>query len=66
MMMNPYRRWNVEPEQKQKAIDMTVSNLSNDDGRVSCHAVANLLKMESQNQADDLADKRRLEQTKAA
>jgi hypothetical protein len=52
MMMNPRRRWKVTAKAKEKALKITEANLSSQDERVSNGAVANLLKMEAQNQSD--------------
>lgn len=52
-MLSPRRRWKLTKQAKQEAISVTLSNLHDDDGRVRNTAVANLLKMEGQNQADE-------------
>ena len=46
------RRWKLTPEAKRHAIAVTMANLEDEDGRVRNTAVANLLKMEGQNQLD--------------
>jgi hypothetical protein len=53
MMLNPRRRWKLTKAAKADAMATTMNNLADDDGRVRNSAVANLLKMERQNQADD-------------
>lgn len=47
------KRWKATDQHKEAALGVTVRNMANDDGRVSNAAVSNLIKMESQNQADD-------------
>lgn len=47
------RRWKLTPKVKAFAIGATVANLHDDDARVRNHAVANLIRMEGQNQADE-------------
>lgn len=52
MMFNPRRRWRLNKAAKRQAIAITLANLDDEDGRVRNSAVANLLKMEAQNQGD--------------
>jgi hypothetical protein len=52
MMLNPRRRWRLSKEAKQAAMMATLTNLDDEDGRVRNAAVANLIRMEGQNQAD--------------
>lgn len=49
---HPRRRFKLDKEAKQIAIDATIRNMQSENGRVSNGAVANLIKMEAQNQAD--------------
>ncbi len=51
-MLNPRRRWRLTRAAKQAAMAATLGNLEDEDGRVVNGAVANLLRMESQNQSD--------------
>lgn len=53
-MLSPRRRWKLTKEAKQEAIAVTIANMSDEDGRVRNTAVSNLIKMESQNQTDEL------------
>ena len=53
-MLNPQSRWHITPRHKEVAIGITVRNMANENGRVSNGAVSNLIKMEAQNQAEDL------------
>ena len=53
-MLNPRSRWKISDPNKEFAVGVTVRNMGNEDGRVSNGAVANLIKMEAQNQAEDL------------
>lgn len=53
-MLSPRRRWKLTPKAKREAIAVTMANMQDHDGRVRNTAVANLLKMEGQNQADEL------------
>jgi hypothetical protein len=55
MLLNPRRRWKVTDAVKKQALEITAGNLNDQDGRVQNGAVANLLRMEAQNQADQLA-----------
>lgn len=52
MMLNPRRRWKLSKEAKAAAISATLDNLADEDARVRNGAVANLLRMEAQNQSD--------------
>ena len=52
MMLNPRRRWRLSKAAKHEAIAVTLNNFSDEDARVRNQAVANLLKMEAQNQID--------------
>lgn len=52
MMLNPRRRWRITKEAKQAAMMATLNNLDDEDGRVRNAAVANLIRMEAQNQND--------------
>lgn len=52
MMLNPRRRWKLSKEAKQAAMAATLDNLADEDGRVRNAAVANLIRMEGQNQGD--------------
>lgn len=54
-MTNPRNRWEITERHKQAAIGVTVKNMSHNDGRISNAAVSNMLRMEAQNQADELA-----------
>lgn len=47
------RRWSLEERHKATAIRVTMANMLDEDGRVSNAAVANMIRMESQNQADE-------------
>lgn len=53
-MLSPRRRWKLTKAAKQEAIAVTIANMGDDDGRVRNTAVANLIKMELQNQTDEL------------
>ncbi len=59
MMLNPRRRWKITKEAKQHAMSATIRNLDDEDGRVVNGAVANLIRMEGQNQTDANLDKQR-------
>lgn len=50
------RRWSLGPAAKRKAIEATISNLKDGDGRVINGAVRNLLLMESQNMEQEQLD----------
>jgi hypothetical protein len=52
MMLNPRRRWRVSKAAKAEALDATISNMGDEDGRVRNAAVANLIRMEAQNLQD--------------
>ena len=52
-MANKRNRWKLEEKHKDEAVGITVRNMANEDGRVSNAAVANLIRMEAQNQADE-------------
>lgn len=52
MMLNPRRRWKLTKAAKNEAIAVTLRNLDNPDARVRNQAVANMLRMEAQNQTD--------------
>jgi hypothetical protein len=52
MMFNPKRRWNVTRQAKRAAMAAMLANLGSPDPRVVNGAVANILKMEAQNQGD--------------
>jgi hypothetical protein len=52
MMLNPKRRWKLTKAAKSEAIATTLNNMGDDDGRVRNAAVANLVRMEAQNMAD--------------
>lgn len=52
MMLNPRRRWKLGKEAKRAAVAATLDNLADKDGRVRNAAVANLIRMEGQNQSD--------------
>ena len=51
-MLNPQKRWRLNAKAKRAAIIATLTNLSDEDPRVVNGAVANLIKMEAQNQSD--------------
>lgn len=52
MMLNPRRRWKLTKQAKEAAMMAMLNNLSDDDARVRNGAVANLIRMEGQNQKD--------------
>jgi hypothetical protein len=52
MMLNKRRRWKLTKAAKNEAIAVTLNNMSDEDGRVRNAAVANMVRMEAQNQAD--------------
>ena len=52
-MANKRNRWKLEEKHKDEAVGITVRNMANEDGRVSNAAVANLIRMEAQNQVDE-------------
>jgi hypothetical protein len=52
MMLNPRRRWKLTRSAKNEAVAVTLNNMSDDDGRVRNAAVANMIRMEAQNMAD--------------
>lgn len=51
--LNPRNRFRLKRRQIQEAIDATVRNMKDEDGRVSNGAVANLIKMVAINQKDE-------------
>lgn len=52
MMLNPRRRWRLSKAAKSEAVAVTLNNMADEDGRVRNQAVANLIRMEAQNLAD--------------
>jgi hypothetical protein len=52
MMTAKHRRWKLTKAAKMEAIATTLNNMADEDGRVRNAAVANLVRMEAQNMAD--------------
>lgn len=52
MMVAKHRRWKLTKAAKNEAIATTLNNMGDEDGRVRNAAVANLVRMEAQNMAD--------------
>lgn len=52
MMLNPRRRWKITKAAKNEALETTLKNMGDEDGRVRNAAVANLVRMEGQNLQD--------------
>lgn len=53
MALNPRNRWELSEDDRKAAIRTTRRNMKNKDGRVRNQAVANMIRMEGQNQSDE-------------